>query len=239
MRLDRYLSNTTGLSRRQVRGLVKNGAVTVNAEPVSDFARRVEPTDRVLLDGVEIDTPRPRYFMLHKPDGYLCATRDNRHPTVIDLLAEPRPEDLQIAGRLDIDTTGLVLITDDGQWNHRLTSPRSQCPKTYRVELAEPLDEQAAEQLRRGVWLHNEKTRCQPAELEHEHPTSIRLTITEGRYHQVKRMFAAVGNQVVALHRERIGGIVLDPALAPGEYRPLTEVEIAGVRTAGVRTPGV
>lgn len=233
MRLDRYLSNATDLSRKQVRGRIKNGAVAVNGATITDFAHRVDPADRVLLDGVEIDTPRPRYFMLHKPDGYLCATGDSQYPTVLDLLNEPRIEDLQIAGRLDIDTTGLVLITDDGQWNHRLTSPRSDCPKTYRVDLAEPLDEPSAEQLRRGVWLHNEKQRCRPAELIMDNPRRMRLTLVEGRYHQVKRMFAAVGNRVVALHRERIGGIVLDAELEPGDYRPLTETEIGGVRPSG------
>ena len=232
MRLDRYLSNATGLSRRRVRALVKDGAVTVNAAPVSDFARQIDPADEVLLDGVAIDTPGPRHFMLHKPDGYLCATTDSRHPTVLDLLDEPRPEALQIAGRLDLDATGLVLITDDGQWNHRLTSPRNHCPKTYRVELAEPLDPAGAEQLRRGIWLRDEKQRCRPAELDYADPTVIRLTLTEGRYHQVKRMFAALGNRVLALHRERIGAIVLDPALAPGEYRPLSEAEIAGAASA-------
>lgn len=228
MRLDRYLSNATDLSRRQVRGLIKSGAVTVNGVPVPDFARQIDATDRVLLEGVEIETPRPRYFMLNKPDGYLCATTDGQHPTVIDLLNEPRLEDLQIAGRLDLDTTGLVLITDDGQWNHRLTAPRSRCPKTYRVDLAEPLDAGAARQLERGVWLRNEQQRCRPAELLMDNPNRVRLTIVEGRYHQVKRMFAAVGNRVTALHRERIGNIVLDPALVPGEYRPLSEAEVTG-----------
>lgn len=233
MRLDRYLSNATDLSRRQVRGLIKNGVVTVNGEPITDFARQVDPADRVLLEGAEIETPRPRYFMLHKPDGYLCATTDSHHPTIIDLLNEPRLEDLQIAGRLDIDTTGLVLITDDGQWNHRLTSPRSHYPKTYRVDLAEPLDPDAARQLERGVWLRHEKQRCRPAELVIDNPHRVWLTIVEGRYHQVKRMFAAVGNRVTALHREQIGNIVLDPALEPGEYRPLSEAEIAEIRPCG------
>lgn len=234
MRLDRYLSNATDLSRKQVRGRIKNGAVTVNGATITDFARQIDPTDRVQLDGIEIETPRPRYFMLHKPDGYLCATGESQYPTVLDLLDEPRLDELQIAGRLDLDTTGLVLITDDGRWNHRLTSPRSHCPKTYRVDLAEPLDENAAKQLERGVWLHNDKQRCRPAELVIDSPRRVRLTIVEGRYHQVKRMFAAVGNRVTALHRERIGTIVLDPALEPGEYRALTEAEIAGTGTADV-----
>ncbi|WP_049097636.1 16S rRNA pseudouridine(516) synthase RsuA, partial [Klebsiella michiganensis] len=133
------------------------------------------------------------------------------------------------AGRLDIDTTGLVLMTDDGQWSHRITSPRHHCEKTYLVTLENPLDESTAEQFAKGVQLHNEKDLTKPAVLEVVTPTEVRLTISEGRYHQVKRMFAAVGNHVVGLHRERIGDIALDASLAPGEYRPLTAEEIASV----------
>ncbi|MDX1605434.1 MAG: 16S rRNA pseudouridine(516) synthase RsuA [Candidatus Competibacterales bacterium] len=227
MRLDRYLSQATGLTRKQVRGLIRTGAVTVAGAPMHDPARHIDPDQAVALDGAEVATPAARYFMLHKPAGVVCATRDGRHPTVLDLLDEPRPEALQIAGRLDRDATGLVLITDDGPWNHRLTSPRHHCPKTYLVTLAEALDAKAADHLRRGVWLERERQRCRPAEVEPLSPGEIRLTLTEGRYHQVKRMLAAVGNRVTALHRERIGALALDPELAPGAYRPLDAREIA------------
>lgn len=229
MRLDRYLSHASGLSRKQVRQLIRAAAVTVNGTLARDPARAVAATDRVELDGAEIATPAARYFMLHKPAGVVCANRDRSQPTVIDLLAEPRPEVLQIAGRLDRDATGLVLLTDDGQWNHRLTSPRRHCRKRYRVELAEALVADAAERLQRGLWLQRERRRTGPAELTLLGPTEVVLVISEGRYHQVKRMFAALGNRVTALHREAIGAIVLDTALAPGDYRPLTAAEIAGV----------
>ena len=138
---------------------------------------------------------------------------------------------LHAAGRLDIDTTGLVLMTDDGQWSHRITSPRHHCEKTYLVTLESPVADDTAEQFARGVQLHNEKDLTKPAVLEVITPTQVRLTISEGRYHQVKRMFAAVGNHVVELHRERIGAIKLDDDLEPGEYRPLTEDEIASVNS--------
>ena len=167
--------------------------------------------------------------MLNKPEGYVCSTDDPDHPTVLYFLDEPVAHKLHAAGRLDIDTTGLVLMTDDGQWSHRITSPRHHCEKTYRVTLESPVSDDTAEQFAKGVQLHNEKDLTKPAVLEILTPTDVRLTISEGRYHQVKRMFAAVGNHVVGLHRERIGAIELDPDLAPGEYRPLTEEEIASV----------
>jgi 16S rRNA pseudouridine516 synthase len=171
----------------------------------------------------------PRYFMLNKPEGYVCSTDDPDHPTVLYFLDEPVAHKLHAAGRLDIDTTGLVLMTDDGQWSHRITSPRHHCEKTYLVTLESPVSDDTAEHFAKGVQLHNEKDLTKPAVLEVITPTEVRLTISEGRYHQVKRMFAAVGNHVVGLHRERIGAIELDPDLAPGEYRPLTEEEIASV----------
>jgi len=167
--------------------------------------------------------------MLHKPEGYVCSTEDPDHPTVLYFLDEPVAHKLHAAGRLDIDTTGLVLMTDDGQWSHRITSPRHHCEKTYLVTLESPVAEDTADQFAHGVQLHNEKDLTNPAVLEVITPTQVRLTISEGRYHQVKRMFAAVGNHVVGLHRERIGGIRLDDDLAPGEYRALTEDEIASV----------
>ena len=151
-------------------------------------------------------------------------------------LDEPVAHKLHAAGRLDIDTTGLVLMTDDGQWSHRITSPRHHCEKTYLVELENPLEEGVAEQFAKGVQLHNEKDLTKPAVLEVITPTEVRLTISEGRYHQVKRMFAAVGNHVVGLHRERIGDITLDASLEPGEYRPLTEDEIASVGAPQARS---
>jgi 16S rRNA pseudouridine516 synthase len=167
--------------------------------------------------------------MLNKPQGYVCSTDDPDHPTVLYFLEEPVAYKLHAAGRLDIDTTGLVLMTDDGQWSHRITSPRHQCEKTYLVTLENPLADDTAAQFEAGVQLHNEDSLTKPAQLEQVDERVVRLTISEGRYHQVKRMFAAVGNHVVALHRERIGGIVMDEDLEPGQYRPLTEQEIASV----------
>ncbi len=231
MRLDKFICHSTGLSRQQAQRAVRGGDVTVNNALCKKADAQIKETDSILLCGLPITLPKPRYYMLHKPQGYVCANSDSEHPIVLDLLDEDRLEELQIAGRLDIDTTGLVLITDDGQWNHRITAPSRLCRKTYRATLAEPLDESAANQLRNGVLLHGESGPTQPAELLFLDATRqhIQLGIHEGKYHQVKRMLAAVGNAVTALHRESIGAIVLDAALQPGDYRALTADEIAGV----------
>jgi 16S rRNA pseudouridine516 synthase len=168
--------------------------------------------------------------MLHKPLGYISATIDNEHPTVLDLLDEPNKKALHIAGRLDIDTTGLVLITDDGPWNHRVTSPRHECEKTYYVTLASDLVADAEAKLQAGILLNSETQLTKPATLERLYSNEVRLTISEGKYHQVKRMFAALDNRVTELHRERIGEIILDESLAEGEYRPLTAAEINSIQ---------
>ncbi len=190
-------------------------------------------TDSVTLDGQSIEPPGPRYFMLHKPAGYVSATLDAAHPTALELLrGEPRYLDLQIAGRLDRDTTGLLLLTDDGDWNHRLTSPARQCEKVYRVQLRDPLSPQAIAQLETGILLRGEQRPTRPARVAITAQTDRRqvlLTILEGKYHQVKRMFAATGNLVLGLHRESIGGITLDPSLGPGEYRPLSAAEVQSI----------
>ena len=180
------------------------------------------PNKTALIDG-------HRYFMLHKPQGYVCANKDKEHLTVINLIEEPRAENLSVAGRLDIDTTGLVLLTDDGQWLHRVISPRHHCTKVYYIETERVIDERQRNKLEQGVWLNHEKTRTRPAQLETIDEYHYRLTLTEGRYHQVKRMLAAIDNHVESLHREQIGAIRLDPLLAPGEYRPLSVQEIESI----------
>ena len=230
MRLDKFLSQQLGVSRALVLRELRNKRVTVDGEIVKTGSMKISPEQRVEFDGNVLDQiTGPRYFMLNKPQGYVCSTDDPDHPTVLYFLEEPVAYKLHAAGRLDIDTTGLVLMTDDGQWSHRITSPRHQCEKTYLVTLENPLADDTAAQFEAGVQLHNEDSLTKPAQLEQVDERVVRLTISEGRYHQVKRMFAAVGNHVVALHRERIGGIVMDEDLEPGQYRPLTEQEIASV----------
>jgi len=230
MRLDKYLATVTDLSRSDAKRAIKNGEVAVAGVVVGDPQFDVAADAQVTLQGRVLRTAAPRYFMLHKPEGYVCAARDRQHLTVLDLLDEDNVEDLHIAGRLDIDTTGLVLLTDDGQWSHRITSPQRDCDKTYWLQTAEPIPDAAIAQFQRGLFLHNEKTRLKPAYLEIIDPQTARLRISEGKYHQVKRMFGAIGNAVVKLHRERVGAITLDPDLDEGQYRPLTATEIASVQ---------
>jgi 16S rRNA pseudouridine516 synthase len=230
MRLDKYLAQATDYSRKEIKKAIRRAEVLVNGRQADDPAMKVEEGDEILLDGQRIHHQDKRYFMLNKPEGVVSVTKDGRNLTVLDLLLdEPNRERLHIAGRLDKDATGLLLITDDGEWTHRVISPRRHCDKVYRVHLAEALEPSMVDRFAQGIWLEEEKKRCLPARLEILDPTTARLTVQEGKYHQVKRMFAALGNRVVALHRERIAGIALDPTLAPGDYRPLTAAEIASV----------
>jgi 16S rRNA pseudouridine516 synthase len=229
MRLDKFIASVTDLSRSDAKRVIKSGFVSVDGRTVLDAQCEVAADAHVALEGQPLRSALPRYFMLHKPEGFVCATKDRTHRTVLDLLHEDNLEALHIAGRLDVDTTGLVLLTDDGQWSHRITAPKSHCDKTYRLTTAEPIVAEAVEQFARGLFLHEEKQRLKPALLDIIDSHNARLTISEGKYHQVKRMFGALGNAVVMLHRERIGSIVLDPELEEGQYRALTPEEVGSV----------
>ncbi|MEH6471136.1 MAG: pseudouridine synthase [Halopseudomonas sp.] len=231
MRLDRFLAQASGLSRSQVRKLVQRGEVEVDGEAVADATCKVTAEQRVRLAGEPLSLRPPVYLMMNKPAGVISATEDADHQTVIDLLPYELQAGVHPAGRLDRDTTGLVLLTDDGQWSHRVTSPKRQCFKRYRVGLAEPMSDAACddarEQLSQGILLRGETKPTLPAELIVDSPTEVQILIQEGRYHQVKRMFAALGNRVVRLHREQIGPVLLDSDLAPGQFRPLSVDETA------------
>lgn len=225
MRLDKFISQTTDYSRKDVKRLLKEERVTLDGKPITNPAIHLPENPLVCIDGLPVEAPRPRYFMLFKPKGYVCATKDSEHPVVIDLLDEPNKDKLQIAGRLDLDTTGLVLITDNGQWNHAVTAPRRECNKVYYVVTRDNIPPEAGEKFAKGIFLEGEKRRAKPASLEIIYANEARLTISEGKYHQVKRMFATLGNQVEELHREAVGAITLDKALEPGEYRALSDTE--------------
>lgn len=225
-RLDKFISHLAELPRSKARAAIKRQEAQVNGEVVTAFDFQITQQDEVTFAGEPMVFLGKRYFMLHKPVGYVCANVDELHSTVFDLVDEPNMADFHVAGRLDIDTTGLVLITNDGDWSHRITSPKHNKLKTYLVETQEPITEDALEQLRNGVQLHNEKDLTRPAKAEALATYSLRLSISEGKYHQVKRMLAAVGNKVVELHREQIGNILLDENLAGGEYRELKEGEV-------------
>ena len=225
MRLDKYLSASTGLTRSQAGKAIRQKRVTVNGLLAKQSAMQLASADVVELDEQQLTLTGPRYLVLHKPAGYVCSSDDPDHPTVMLLLDEPMVEKLNPVGRLDLDTTGLLLITDDGQWLHRITSPKHHVAKTYRVWLADPIPDSAVQAFAEGVLLRGEKDPTLPAELEIVAEQEALLTIHEGRYHQVKRMFAALGNKVVRLHREKIGDFQLPDDLAEGEYRELDTTE--------------
>jgi len=227
MRLDKLLAHATGLTRSLAVRAIRAGEVRVNGEALRDPGSHVEPGARVEHRGQLLGAPRRRYYMVHKPAGYVCANRDSRHRTVFQLLDSSNPRDLHVAGRLDVDATGLVLISDDGAWSHRVMSPRHRHVKRYRVTLATVLTPEAQELLRAGIRLSGEARACAPAQLTQVDDTCWIVALTEGRYHQVKRMFVAAGNHVLALHREAIGPVVLDPDLPPGACRMLRPDEIA------------
>lgn len=229
MRLDKFICESTSLTRSLAKKAMHRGDITCDGIVIKDAGFKVLEGMQICLDGEPISLVGERYLMLNKPVDTICSTIDEVYPSVLSLLDIEKPETLHIAGRLDADTTGLVLITSDGQWSHRITSPKKDCGKRYLVTLAEPVDESLIAIFAAGVALKNEDGLTKSAMLEIIEPQLVRLTITEGKYHQVKRMFAAMGNHVVGLHRESIGKIELDSDLALGEWRYLTTEEIASI----------
>lgn len=229
MRLDKFLCDALGTTRKESTQIIKSGEVTVEGVVQKVGSFKVTEQSDVEWQGREIKISGPRYIMLYKPQGYVCSHEDGFNHTAFVLLDEVNMNDLHFAGRLDVDTTGLVLITDDGQWSHRITSPKHKCDKLYRVWLDDPIQADYQEKFATGIELRNERELTLPAQMEVIDEKQVLLTIHEGKYHQVKRMFAALGNKVVGLHRERVGNIVLDESLEPGEYRYLTEDEVASI----------
>lgn len=229
MRLDRLLSQVSGLSRNHVKSLLRGDKVQVDGHTVRDAALQVNALQAITLRDDAVEWPRDRYVMLYKPDGYVCSTAEGAYPLVASLVDMPWAAHLHSAGRLDADSTGLVLLTTDGQWSHALTSPRRQCVKSYLVTVKHPLQPDVVQRFAAGLVLNDDPQPTLPAQLELLNTHTARVQITEGRYHQVKRMFAACSNRVVTLHREAIGHLVLDAALHPGQWRELTTAEIAGV----------
>lgn len=229
LRLDRWLVSLGVGSRSEVQKLVKKGGVQVNHTPVRDPGQQVDETAAVLtVSGQPLDGRLTRHVMLHKPAGLLTAARDRKQPTVMDLLPEVYSAiGCMPVGRLDKDTTGLLLLTTDGELNHRLLSPGRHVDKTYLAQVDGPLDESHVAAFAAG--LHLSDFDAQPALLEILGPQTGRVTVHEGKFHQIKRMFSAVGREVTKLHRETFGSLRLDPALPEGEWRELTDAELAAL----------
>ncbi|MFT6030790.1 MAG: 16S rRNA pseudouridine516 synthase [Oleiphilaceae bacterium] len=232
MRLDKYICECTQLTRSLATQAIRGKRVTVNDVIIKSGSTKISvDTDIVMLDSQTLAFQEGfRYYMMHKPPGMVCANTDSDHPIIFDIMYdEPAINKLHTVGRLDLDTTGFLLITDDGKWSHFITSPKHHKPKTYRVWLAEDLMESAEKQFSEGILLRSEKDLTQPATIERISNTEVLVTLNEGKYHQVKRMFAAVGNHVEGLHREKIGDVSLDEDLGEGEYRELSPEEISSL----------
>lgn len=231
MRLDKLLSNLGVASRAECRRLLRAGRVRVTGECWRDGARNVPEGAEVCLDGAPLDTRTVRHLMLYKPAGVLTAAEDGKQATVMELLpALYRACGCMPVGRLDKDTTGLLLLTTDGTLAHRLIAPERHVDKVYEAEVEGALEEADIAAFARGVPLKN--FTALPARLEILGPGRGRVTVREGKYHQVKRMFGARGKPVLRLHRTAFGPLALDAGLAPGEYRELTEKEIAALYQA-------
>ncbi|AKI55928.1 rRNA pseudouridine synthase [Listeria monocytogenes] len=228
MRLDKLLSHTGFGSRKEVKPLLKSGAVVVNGTIQKDSKTQVNPDkDQITVHGTPVVYQEFVYFMLHKPQNVVSATEDNVSETVIDLLAqEDTLTDPFPVGRLDKDTEGLLIITNDGTLAHNLLSPKKHIDKTYYAKIDGDVTAADVEAFAAGIELDDGYT-CKPASLEIITPNEINVTIQEGKFHQVKRMFAAHGKTVSYLKRISMGNLQLDESLELGEYRPLTEAELA------------
>ena len=232
MRLDRWLATLSVGSRSEVRQWIRGGQASVNGRVILDSALSFETeTDSLALNGRALDGRVVRHVMLHKPAGILTAARDAKQPTVMDLLPPVyRGIGCMPVGRLDKDTTGLLLLTTDGELNHRLLSPGRHVDKTYRAVVEGTLEERDTETFAAGMDLGD--FTAQPARLTILGPSLAEVVISEGKFHQVKRMFAAVGREVLQLHRRSFGPLELDPALAEGQWRELTKEELNSLRQA-------
>ncbi len=229
-RLDKLIASQGRFSRREVQELIKNGAVKVNGITVRDRgAKSDDEKDIICVNGEQLDFQRFVYIMLNKPKGVVSATNDKNEKTVIDLVPkEFKGRNLFPAGRLDITTTGFVLVTDDGDFAHRILSPKNHIEKTYEARLAESVTEGQLDAVRNGIEL-KDGTKCLPAKVtvlaDGEKPV-VEIKICEGKYHQIKRMFAAAGNGVIELKRTQMGRLTLDPSLKEGECRLLDAHEV-------------
>lgn len=226
MRLDRFLIRRGTHSGKEVARLLADGRVRVNGEMETSGLTKTDRFSTIVLDGEILQQHEAVYLMLHKPAGYLSATTDPEHPTVIELIDHPLKHELHLAGRLDRATTGLVLLTNDGRWSKGVTEPVEEIPKVYRVRTRDVISPETAAIFAAGIYFAYEDLTTRPALLEILGNREALLTIHEGRYHQVKRMFHAVGNQVTGLHRESIGRLGLDD-LPEGKFRKLTAEEIS------------
>ena len=230
IRLDKFLCEVEMGTRSQVKEMVKKGMISVDGEVVKKADYKFDETAaKVSVNGTIVSYQKYYYYMLNKPQGVVSATKDNHDTTVLELLKDVPGKDLFPVGRLDKDTEGLLLITNDGDLSHNLLSPKKHVDKTYLVDTLTPVTVQMIQNLEQGVDIGEDKITL-PAKVKILEDKRIELTITEGKFHQVKRMLKAVDNEVVYLKRLSMGSLELDKNLSPGEYRCLTEEEIKDLK---------
>ena len=234
-RLDRHLSNALRINRRDVKPLLAAGRVKVNGTIARDADLLINQFAAVVVDNEALPFQHAQYLMLNKPAGILSATKDANQRTVLDLLDAVQHAGLHIVGRLDKNSTGLLLLTNDGEWSRGLMAPEKHVEKTYIVGVKHAISDECVEAFALGIHFPFEDIVTRPASLEILAPQLARITLTEGRYHQIKRMFGRFRNPVLSLHRTQIGAITLDPALPSGAYRALlrSELERSTVRGCG------
>ncbi len=232
IRLDKFLSEMSGWTRSEVKKIVRTGSVTVDGNEVKKPETKIdEKLSIVRVDGRQIKYNKYEYYMLNKPQGFVSATTDREHKTVVDIISSSEKKDLFPVGRLDIDTEGLLLITNDGELAHRLLAPKNHVEKTYYVEVSGILDDADVDAVEKGLDIGEEKNTI-PAKMEilktdiQNNISSCYLTIHEGKFHQVKRMMKKLGKTVTYLKRVSMGSLILDSKLKKGNYRKLTEQEI-------------
>ena len=224
-RLDSLICRYAGVSKRQVREWLIKKSIRVDGSYANAMNQLIEPFSQVMLHNEWVQCFTPIYLMLNKPQGVVSATVDKKHQTVLDLIDHPSKEQLHIAGRLDFNTTGLLLLTNDSQWSKQISLPENNIKKTYRVTLSKPVTEEYAPVFSKGIYFAYENITTRPATLVIINDHTVELSICEGRYHQVKRMFGYFQNTVLELHRISIGGLLLDNAISLGESRVLTTQE--------------
>jgi len=230
MRLDKYLIKHDGMSRKRFLQLLTQKKIRVDGKIVTERDLEVSDFNHVTIEGEALKEQQPAYYiMMNKPQGILSATKDDQHETAIDLIKEDYKIQLHIAGRLDRSSTGLLILTNDGKWSRHITEPKQKIPKTYLVETVYAISPTTPDLFSQGIFFAFEGITTSPAQIELLAENRCLLAIYEGRYHQIKRMFAAAGNRVQALHRLSMGKIKLDENLKPGEYRALTEDEINSI----------
>lgn len=228
-RLDRFLSAKLGINRKAVRPLLAQGRVVVDDCIARDTQQLIDKFSRISFDTEILQANTPHYVMLNKPAGVVSATKDVQHKTVIDLLDHPERDDLHLVGRLDFNSTGLLLLTNDSNWSRKLMKPEHKVNKLYRVKVQNPLTQATVDAFAEGMYFAYEDATTLPATLNVISNHIAEVSLTEGRYHQIKRMFGRCDNRVLELHRVAIGNLVLDASLPEGNSRKLTASEISSI----------